>query len=254
MNSLNKFKKHCNVVDTPKLYYGKYAYRAEFNINGASLLSYLGSSNRYATFSKFNALVESRISNAKRLISESSGYYGSSNWSTMRHKATLLTDARLLYSIHEICQTLKGKIRLRTEHTTLSIFTDTEEQLLTILNGCRRVQSFLVEIQRPASLDVKARLEESVIFSKTLPKYKWKVQLRAKKYTISAREQIWNYLDNFPDAVILPKGVKGRLNPKNRQEWNQGNYYVNDESALLFLKMIAPDFVHKIFKLEQLPA
>ena len=253
MNSLDKFKKVCKVVDTPKIYYSKYSYRAEFSINGAHLIGYTSEKN-YSTFNRFESLVDARIQGSKRQIERNKDNYMGYRWNRI-HTATIGANAKLLFKIGKALDVLKGKIRTRVEGSGLCVYVETEEQLLSLLNGCRELRSYLKEMQRPATADSKLKLEENVIFTKEEPKYKWKVQLKTKHYKDDVKEQIWNYLENFPDSVILPKGVKERLNPKRDkpQSYNHGNYYVNDESSLLFLKMIAPDFVFKIFKLEKKP-
>lgn len=234
---IDKLFRQYIVKDTAKMYYGKYLYRAELEIDAIFYSRYV---NAKTGLEKLKGIIDSR----KRAIRkrQDGSYLG------MLDKSVLNANADLIYNTTMHLKTIKG-LRFRVEHNTIGIFAETEEILLNALTP--NLRGFVKTIHRPVNPNAKLMLEDNVIFHPD-PQYKFKVFIKTKKYGSSLGKQILNYASNYEKDIHISDSLTGKL-AMERSMPISGYFYANSTEPLLFLKMISPDFVNKIYRLELPP-
>ena len=239
----SKWVSEKHVLDTPRKFYSKYYYRAEFVMPGAYFMRYIKPSE---TFDTFAAYVDKQKKKDKSQTS-----WATSAWESALEKDKAQANAAWIYDMYQACLKHKGHIQTRIEGNRFRIFTATMDELLDIFEQCPlAVKSCLVNISQPASMTAVVNLDNDVIYLKTPPKYKYRVTVREGKYDPTVKQQIANYCDNFIGDIHLTKHFKHMLTVSNKQ-WICGYFHVNNLETLTFLKLISPRFVNKIYRLEQ---
>ena len=223
------------------MFYGKYYYRAEFNLPAAYKMRFVGKKT-YDEFVKFcKADLERRRKDTNKWKWAYDNLY--------QEEALLEDKCHAVYYLHQSCQRHKGHISTRIEGGKLRIFTKTAEDLCDILDYCKvSSKKYLTNIHQPASLEAVELLNNSVIFLKN-PKYPYRVSIKEGQYGLQTKQQILNYVNNHPDSIFVSKGVMSQLSEGKR--YMGGYFHVNDLSILTFLTMISPRFVGKIYRLEK---
>jgi hypothetical protein len=140
---------------------------------------------------------------------------------------------------------------MRIERNTLIYYAVDTLELHDILNKVQKhVNNNIRTIYQPVSLEQSIKLEDNLVYSKTID-YKFKVTLGSGRFDPDIRQQILDYLNALGDEIKITDKVKLRLG-------SVANYihachlYTNDTGNILFLTMIAPKFVKKIYKVEKL--
>jgi hypothetical protein len=229
------------ITDTPRKFYSKYYYRAEFVISGAYFMRYIKLSEPFELFESY--VIKQQEKDKKSPWKDA--------WGGALVKDRAQANAAWLYDLHHACLKHKGHIRTRIEGNRFRVFTTTKDDLLDIFAQCPiAVKSCLRTISQPASLTAIEKLDDNVIYLKSEPKYKYRVTVREGKYDPAVKQQIVNYCDNFIDDIYLTTGFREMLTRNNRM-WVSGYFHVNDLESLTFLALISPRFVNKIYKLEQ---
>ena len=244
-------KKDKNILDTSKMFFGKFLFKAELGVNGAywinSLLLSKKRCHRKYRDNKFEFLTW--IEERKRWATESEIKW---SWGGNRTDTDATLDGELMYSYYEAVKPSLGAIKIRIEGNRFHIFTKTAQEMIDILDRLPHCEDFLKTITRPANAAAAALLENNIILVEN-PKYQYKVLIKEGKYDRVVREQLLKYLDNFPTDVHLPAGLRYKLESQT-YDYLENYYYINDISILTFLAMISPKFVNKIYKLEPMPA
>lgn len=242
----NKFVLSENILDTTKMFFEKYHYRAEMNVSGASHIR--TAISRYQSYSKFKSHIDIIKESAQSRYRDQN--VGSWYKKTLQHQIDM--NAFQLWEIAKACEQHKGNIRTRAEKGKFAIYTETEVQLIDIIMSAKKyIVPHLTTIHRPANDKAKLRLEDKVIFVNK-PKHNFKVLVKEHSCPNDTKKQILAYLNNFNNDVTLPFSLERSLKDE-KHNWMRGHYYyVNDLSMLTFLQMISPKFVNKIFKLEQM--
>jgi hypothetical protein len=211
------------IVNTPKLFYNKYAFKADLWVDGGYMYRM---ALYYKTFDRFEEYI--KLHKSRRYE-----YNG--------------LNILQLYSLSE-AQTLFGKkIRIRAEGKNVSICAESEEILYNILKSTS-MRGHIRKIYRPSNKEAMTKIENNVMFVKK-PKFKFRVMIRSGVYSLEIKKQVLNYLENHKDSIIVTNSIIDNLKI-NRNTYMAGYFHVNDTDVLLFLKMIVPRFIGKIFQLE----
>lgn len=216
---------------TPRLFYNKYAFKADIDLPGADIYR---QASRFYDYKAFAAYVETRRA----------GRGSRASWDTRKIENT---DSRQLYSIFESTKNYGKKIRVRGEGNHLSVCAESEEILFSVLKNAK-LKGLIRTIFRPASEEAMQKLTENTIFVGN-PKFKFRAMIRGGYYKADVKRQILNYFNNYKDSIIVTDGVLYNLK-QDRDGYVQGYFHVDSTDVLLFLKMIHPRFIGKIFALE----
>jgi len=228
-----------NILDTPKMFFGKYLCRAHFNVSAARLIYGVSDLN----LKDFKAFVVNR----NRTDPEKDGTV------YRRRESDLVpADPKKLYAIYQACKHFKDRIKVRVEGGNLHIYAITEEILASFFSyALDTLGTNLVTIHRPASLAAELRLLENVIFVKEV-KYDYKVLIREGKYDVNTKIQVANYLNTFGlDTIYVPPNLVTRLT--SNHPYVYGYFYTNDPDVVTFIQLIYPTLLGKIYKLEETP-
>lgn len=216
------------IKPTPKLFYNKYAFKADIKISGANLCS---TARRFKGYSEFASYINSRKSGR-----------------TCDTNGTPPISAKKLYSIFEIAKQCGKKIRVRGEGSHLSICADTEETLFDILTKLK-LREMIETIFRPANKEALKKLTEQNVIFVSKPKFKFRAMIKGKYYKVDVKKQILRYFENYKDSITVSDTILYSLG-RDYDGYVQGYFHVDNTDVLLFLKMIHPQFLGKIFTLE----
>ena len=111
------------------------------------------------------------------------------------------------------------------------------------------MKGHIATLFRPASEEAMKKLSEQDIIFVGNPKFKFRAMIRGGRYKADVKKQILNYFENYKDSIIVTDGVLYSLK-QDRDGYVQGYFHVDSTDVLLFLKMIHPRFIGKIFALE----
>ncbi len=214
-----------------KLYFNKYAYKVSVNVINGSFLR----TAKTCDVSKLSRILSSYM-------------HSNEMWPQGSRFARNVTqdNSNDLSVIINFVST--NKIKNRIESSTIDCYTETADELVNILNFFKQVQSATVsKIYTPD--DSAPAMSPSIILVKSPPKFKFKVFVANKAYSVEKKIKLLNFLKNYPDDVYIPKGLLDKLeSPFPR--WLSGMYYyVNDDKVFTFLTIIDRDFVKKIYTL-----
>ena len=244
-SQLNKFVPAANLLNTNKMYFGKFLCRAELYIPAAHLMRWIGKK----TFGQFTAEVERH----RKYATDWLGKHPNDTWATRRKNEVLTCNIAQLYVLYTICKDYKDQnlIRTRIEGRAFQVYAVSEEILTEVLTlfGAYAT-NFIAEIRLPANTEIKDKLVDNVIFMNK-PPYSYRVSIRDANYSLATKQQILEYLSNYPIQIKIPTGLKKKLR-KECDSYLRGYYYLDDLTILTFLKMISSNFVGKIFKLERI--
>jgi hypothetical protein len=227
------------VTTTPKLYFGKYFFRADFEVPLAHFV-------RHVRFNRPYYIKSIRDD----ILREKERQYRF-NYHTLEPKtaggdyAEDMADVIVALRIAASAE----NTRLRIEGNRVRIFSVSADPIKELLRSNSFSRTLFKGIEQPADLSTLASLNEGTIYSKTPPKHKFKVTIKSKRYTPEVKQQITNYVKNYPNGFHFTDGLRSRLN-NSGNAWLEGYYYVDDSSLLTFLAMVCPSFVHKVNKLE----
>jgi hypothetical protein len=239
------------IKDTPKAFYGKYLYKAELRINGVSMLRY---AHEQTSISDFCNTVQKRKNLIKEYAKQRMAYGADkSNYETYFsswERPIYNSDPIMLYKIYQIISKLPGSYRYRLESNHVSLFFNTDTEMFNTLNSIHKIEKGNIRnIWQPVNDESIEQLSEGVIFMKN-PKFKFRVMIKEDRYDAETKKQILAYVDNQEKQILIPKGMRRILEHPSRF-YMRGYFYTNDESLLMFLKMIEPNFVRKVYRLEQ---
>lgn len=223
------------IKDTPKLFYNKFAFKADLNIPGARLIQNI---SRHNTFNDFCVYINTLI--------ERKNKSGNTGWNNTQYKGI---DAKPLYSFYKSIVEFKSKIRIRGEGIHLSICAESEEILYEVIRRAK-AKKYITSICLPASKTAIEKLKDNTMFVSN-PKFKFRAMIRSGNYDNDTKRQISNYFKNYKDLIFVSKNILKTLNNDLGGSYLQGYFHVNNTDILLFLKMIHPRFVGRIFSIEK---
>jgi hypothetical protein len=236
----NKYVAESGVLDTNKMYYGKYPYRAELNIPGCWLLHNLPKNFNLEFF-------ENKVKERKLKYANSGSFVAPRSWQNLREREIMDSEPVQLFMLANLRRDRKD-IRTRIENTTYHIYAETEKVLTEILDSTVNIGQYVKKICRPP-INTPV-MDVNTIYMKK-PQHKFKVTLRESEFSNDTKKQIIDYLNNFPESVTIPYGLNDRLH-SDRLAYMSGYYFIDDEQVLPFLRMISPNFVKNIYRIEKL--
>lgn len=235
-----KFTSEERILPTSKIFYNKYLYKVALYVPCASFL--------ISTFWSGTTIddLQSRIDSYKNY--EKSMMPISWNHRRLVNQIDNVNTTQLIH-IFDLMTKFNGLIKTRVEQNKLTVYTETPEVLTQILSYSDYIYSAICEIYAPESDSKIDQLRNNTIFMQN-PAHKFKVDIKECRYTETEKLQICNYVDQHPTAIFLVDTMERRLR-NGSKGYLHGYFYIDDESLLMFLKMICPKFVRTIYKLER---
>ena len=227
------------IIDTKKKFFNQYLYKVTVYVPGGRLMY----------DSKFTA------DTAMDLIHQRVEYSKINNYSSwMRHHVLktvkLLQDARvdqLTYWQDKKLNSEALDIKLRVEEPHLSIYSNNESQLFSLIQN--NYSDRLLEVHTPINDLVAKQLNNGEIFLKKVHNYQYKIVLRECRIEdLNQKLNLLDYLYNLQDDVRLTKSVKRNLSSRNRY-FNGGYFYAKDDKILTFINLISPNIIAGIYKI-----
>lgn len=224
------------IRNTSKKFYDQYLYKAEVFVPAGIMINSEGDMSK---------LLERRI--AAMSYNFLSYNFGGS-WKTRLNEEVKNRGRveQLEYYRELKCKHSKLELKYRIEEPTLSLYSNDEQLLYDIVTKDPCPGRFR-SIFRPANDDALEKLSRGEIIVKTPTVYNFKVLLSDKGISLEQRIQIYNYLSSLGDEVRITDGCKEALH--RSRYYNNIYFFIKDESILLFLKIIAPDAISKIYSL-----
>ena len=222
------------------MFYGKYFYRAELYVPAAWMMRNIGKKTR----EEFSVYVDGvkKKAEAERAAA--------SYWTQRVKQEKIDSNSDMIYDLYQACQLHKGEIQTRLEGSKFRIFTKTSQELFDIFDYCPKfAKECLSYIYQPASLDAATSLSNDVIFVQN-PKFPYRVMIREGSYDAVLKQQILNYINNYPGVIHVSRSIDYYLSD-SATRYLAGYYHVRELECLTFLRLIAPRFVGKIYRVER---
>jgi len=234
-----------NILDTTKMFFGTYLYRAELHVPGAFQLRYIKAKTRdqyvKVTQTKKKVIIRER----KDTPMTFSRLYDT------EHQAIVDCDPQQIYSLHEVYGAIKDQTSMRIGYRNVILYAKTQDDLCFILDHSPTIKNSVKTIHRPRSAAAAMQLSAEVILVKN-KSYNYKVVLREGIVNQSIKEYLSNFLDNYEDKQVRAQTtLRKRLKDPN-QNYIYGVIYIDDAELVTFLQLIASGNIKKIFKLEQM--
>ena len=226
------------ITTTPKLYFGKYFFRADFEVPLAHFVRLARFDRPYYIKSLRNDIQRERERQLR----------------LMYHTLSPKKANDFVENMADLVEILRGAIaakdtRTRIEGGRVRVFSVTADPIKEILRSSAFDMTLFKGLEQPGDLSSLVSLSEGVIYTKTPPRHKFKVTIKSKRYAPEVKKQITDYIKNFPGSFHFNYGMRSRLTSTGTA-WLDGYYFVDDSSLLIFLAMVCPSFVHKVNRLE----
>jgi hypothetical protein len=169
-----------------------------------------------------------------------------SNWDTTTKVEPTLAEKTQIYALSQFIKKNKGVFRTRVENNSVMFYTETEAVMHQIFHFItQNTDHKIKKLYIPAD----ANIPRATIIVKKKPEFQYKVYIKYAKYPEETKKQFLTYIQSNT-GINAPDGLISRLsNLKSRHI--AGFYYINDQSLLLFIQLISPDLVKKIYTLQQ---
>ncbi len=141
------------------------------------------------------------------------------------------------------------EVKIRTEEPKISVYATDE---LLIQSVARSIdldhRDKLTVITGPADEKIQAMLDKHVILVKKPPKFRYRVWLREKQFSMEVRHQVLAYLDSLGDLIRISDHSRDNLSKEYNWIWGS-NFYTNDRHVATFLTLIHPDLIREVSEL-----
>lgn len=238
---LNKFITKSQLKPVTKAFHGTYLYRVECHVYGAWFLRSIKKNWQLSDLANF--VVERQQVEAAMIRERASG---PTKWDLKRMADLMGVDPATVWACHES----RHEHKSRVERNIFSLYFSTEQEVVDMLTKYPLLAKKVYHIFAPSSDSVAEQLKDNVVFQRN-PTHKYKVDIREGQYDLALKQQLQSYISNFPKDFRIPSGLKARLE-NNHSTFLYGHYFANDIGILSFVKLIAPSFVRKIYRVEQL--
>lgn len=219
---------------TKKIYFGRYLWRLEYTLIGASLIT-------DTSVADIQNYIEHR-----KTFNQKSDYYAYKSYArdmARYHKM----DAAILDKMRTIRRLYADKIKMRVEGDLMQVFAETEDDLKMISEAIGIYDITDISYPKPGTENA---LQNGTVFMGKNTKYKYKVILRDGDYTVAAKQAMLAQFD-ANDDVQVPNQLRTMLTKKYTYLW--GSYfYTNDTAIVTMISLIAPGIVGKIHPIEHL--
>lgn len=237
----HNLNKNIKFEPTKKQYFNRYLWRLVYEIKKISLAT-----DKYV-FDIPNYVREKRRieHDTKKYPPTSGGYYG--YYYKPERETWEGVDEVLIDRVRTITNTFKDTVKFRSEHNTLQVYAETEDDLKRVASAIC-ADEYVTHINSPKPGTEDALRNGHVYMSKI--NYKYKVILRDGNYDTQTKQSIWNQLSQRDDVKIPPQ-LKRELSKKYPALWG-AYFYTNDDSIITILALICPSIVGKIHPIDQL--
>jgi hypothetical protein len=141
-----------------------------------------------------------------------------------------------------------GTFKFRIEEPILSVYAHEEDDLYALASSLYKTvknNKHIKRIYRPKSLEHLELLNQGYTVKQNKKGYRYKILLREGRYNYATKQQLYNYLKNVQDQVLLPKHLEEALEKPYDSFW--GSYfYSNDLGILTMISLINPNFVRSV--------
>ena len=222
-----------------KAFFGKYHYKANFELPGAKFMRLFSAAEDRKQFGyRVTEYLADKIEWYHSILfgNNTAGYY---------QVRKLSSDIKISV-LWDIKEKLKARsIKFQSSTSQLTIYADTEQQLLDIVNDANLLPN-LLSVAYPIEGYTLGENEEFV----DNPKFKFRVDLRegAKKEFYDDAVRLLAYLDQMEEGMVhIGASLRRRMN--SRVSWMSGQFYINDESIIPFVLMLGPNLIRRVVKL-----
>jgi hypothetical protein len=157
-----------------------------------------------------------------------------------------LAEKTQIYALAQFIKKNKGVFRTRIENNSVMFYTETDAVMHQIFYYIKQNTDYKI---KKLYIPHDVNIPRATIIVKRKPEFQYKVYIKYSKYPEETKKQFLNYIQANA-GINAPDGLISRLsNLKSRHI--AGFYYINDQSLLLFIQLISPDLVKKIYTLQQ---
>lgn len=210
-----------------KLYFGKYPFRVCLTLRCV-----------YAVKNTSGELLDQRI----KLLQTSKDDTGRA-W--FRNPPTV-HEAKLLKDFSKIKLKHDSRLKFRFEQDDCQAYAESFDDMQAYIKDLGGFAEYISEANYPRDqheLDLMSK--GSMIVRKKL-NYEYKVTSRSGCYDRAALAQVWKYLASTDEVKLTTK----KFAPRG-EYFGSRYFFVNDTRILDFVKLIIPDFIQKIEKMEE---
>lgn len=205
---------------TTKLFYGKYAYKAVYLITGANCLTkkITAIDNKFTYVNKYYQKVPLNDEDIKILT--------------------------ILYNTY-----LNGKYKFRIESNTVSIFSESEQELYNLVTDeLNSIRNHLRKISLPNPESLTS-LDVDTILVKGSTDYSYRLDLREGMFkNFTERNTLANYLRQCGEDVKCTEKFFNDLRSTNKY-LKLGYFYVRDPNLVSMIYLIMPKLVRRVYRL-----
>jgi hypothetical protein len=158
-----------------------------------------------------------------------------------------LVEKTQIYVLSQFIKKNKKVFRTRIENNAVMFYTVTDATMHQIFHFIKQNTDYKI---KKLYLPQDVNIPRATIIVKRKPEFQYKVYIKYSKYPEETKKQFLAYIQANSSSINAPDGLISRLsNLKSRHI--AGFYYINDQSLLLFIQLISPDLVKKIYTLQQ---
>jgi len=174
--------------------------------------------------------------------------YGGSWWDKKLKEILATADLEFLHALKDIFYEYPD-VRIRTEEPKVSIYADCEIMLQSVAKSISPDhRHHIISATGPESSIKENILKGNAVLVKRQPEFKYRVYFKEKRFDITSRVQIHNYLDTLGDLVKMTSNTKEQLTRPG--DWMWGCYfYTNDPGIANLVRIINPDIIREVCEL-----
>jgi len=229
------------IVDTKKKFFNNYLYKAVVYAPGGRIIL-----NKNETDA--NLLLAKRL----QFLTETKSYNYGGSWFRSSSAENLQKEAKSdqLQFYIDNKEKFKNLIKIRIEEPNISLYSNDENQLY---NFCQSSYgNRLIEIHRPLNESAETILKRGEIIVTENINYEYKVMLKeCFVQDMNIKRSLSNYLYNLGDDVKVTKSLYRNLQNPNTY-FMGGYFYASREDITMFINLICPDLIARIYKLTKL--
>lgn len=220
------------IEHTSKQFYKQYLYRLEINAPGCKSIR-----------------SEDIGENVERRKSFARDYnYGGSWWDKRLKEILSTADIGFLYALKDLFYEYPD-VKIRTEEPKVSIYADCEIMLQSVAKSISPdYRHHIISATGPESSFKENILKCNAVLVKRQPAFKYRVYFKEKRFDVTSRVQIHNYLVSLGDLVKMTSNTEEQLTRPG--DWMWGCYfYTNDPGVANLVRIINPDIIREVCEL-----
>jgi hypothetical protein len=225
---------------TNKKFFNQYLYKVKLRCPFAGCIRGGGTLN-------FHELVD--IVNQRKKILEhlrKHNWAGSwFNYDVNYTKSVVLND---LYSVILLSQKYQDLINVRIEEPFLTVYSNSNDILLEL---CSKFTSErILEIYFPKNDEETELLQTGNLITNKGLEFQYRIDVRTFMFdSVTTKQKILFQLENLGDTVDISYSTRKKLLSGNCYFLGGGRIYIKDENTLIYLKLMCPQIIGKIYNL-----